>query len=235
MIIEFHSHVLPGVDDGSSSVEESIEMLHMEKQQGIQHVVATPHFYAHHDTPERFLARRDRAEQKLRSAMERYADMPTLSVGAEVYYFQGISDCDALFDLTIDRLGCILLEMPDSPWGESMFTEIDHIRSKQGILPIIAHIDRYIGPFRDYGIPKRLESLSVLVQANANFFIRKSTSAMALRMLRQGRIHILGSDCHNTSTRKPNLMDALAVINTKLGNSAIEEICMKQDEIMKRR
>ena len=53
--------------------------------------------------------------------------------------------------------------------------------------------------------------------------------------LRQGKIHILGSDCHNTSTRKPNLMDALAVINTKLGNSAIEEICMKQDEIMKRR
>ena len=46
MIVDFHSHVLPGIDDGSKSVEESLSMLRMEMSQGIRHVVATPHFYA---------------------------------------------------------------------------------------------------------------------------------------------------------------------------------------------
>ena len=61
-VIDFHSHVLPGIDDGSPSVEASVEMLRMEAEQGIRHVVATPHFYPRHDTPEHFLRRRAEAE-----------------------------------------------------------------------------------------------------------------------------------------------------------------------------
>ena len=56
--VDFHSHILPGVDDGSRSVEESLEMLRAVARQGIGTVVATPPFYANHDTPERFLRRR---------------------------------------------------------------------------------------------------------------------------------------------------------------------------------
>ena len=56
-IIDFHSHILPGVDDGSQSVQESLAMLKMEAEQGIQHVIATPHFYPKHDSPEHFLER----------------------------------------------------------------------------------------------------------------------------------------------------------------------------------
>ena len=62
---DFHSHILPEIDDGSSSVEESLAMLQAERDQGIQSVVATPHFYAHHDSPERFLKRRAAARQRL--------------------------------------------------------------------------------------------------------------------------------------------------------------------------
>ena len=50
-MVDFHSHILPGIDDGSASLEESIELLKREAEQGINHVVATPHFYAQHDTP----------------------------------------------------------------------------------------------------------------------------------------------------------------------------------------
>ena len=67
MVIDFHSHVLPGVDDGSASVAESISMLRLEVEQGIHHVVATPHFYARYDSPESFLKKRDAAEELLRS------------------------------------------------------------------------------------------------------------------------------------------------------------------------
>ena len=58
MIIDFHTHVLPAMDDGSRSVEESLQMLRMEAEQGIFHVVATPHFYPQYDNPEQFLRKR---------------------------------------------------------------------------------------------------------------------------------------------------------------------------------
>ena len=195
-IVDFHSHILPCVDDGSKSLEMSIEMLKMMAKQGVRHVVATPHFYPQSDTPERFLARRKEAEMALREEMRKYPDLPTLSFGAEVYYFPGLSDSDSVSELRIDGKRCIL----------------------------IAHIDRYIGRFRTYGIPRRLAQLPVLVQANAEFFLERSTASMALRMLKQGKIHLLGSDCHNLTTRKPNLGSAVALIQNQLGARAVAEI-----------
>ena len=79
-IIDFHSHILPGIDDGSASVAESIAMLRLEAEQGIRRVVATPHFYAAYDSPERFLEKRDRAEAALRAAMAQETDLPESSV-----------------------------------------------------------------------------------------------------------------------------------------------------------
>lgn len=224
MITDFHSHVLPCMDDGSASVEMSIAMLKAAAEQGIEHVIATPHFYARHNTPERFLEKRNHAEAILREEMQKHSGLPKLSVGAEVLFFSGISDCDSLKLLTIAEKDCILLEMVECPWGDYAFREIEQIREKQGLLPIIAHVDRYIGPWRDHGIPARLEKLPVMVQANADFFLRRSTASMAMRMLKQGRIHVLGSDCHNLTSRQQNLGEALQRIQKKLGQEAIEHI-----------
>ena len=221
---DFHSHVLPCLDDGSGSIEQSIAMLRAEAEQGITHVIATPHFYAYRTTPERFLENRKRAEEKLREEMEKHNGLPRLSVGAEVYFFQGISDCEALKLLTIAEKDCILLEMADSPWGEYAYREIQQIWEKQGLTPMIAHVDRYIGPWRDYGIPEHLAKLPVVVQANAEFFLRPATASMAMRMLKREQIHVLGSDCHNMTSRKPNLGAAMQRIEKKLGREVVERI-----------
>lgn len=234
MITDFHSHILPNIDDGSTSVEESIAMLRMEADQGVTHVVATPHFYANHDSPEGFLARRDRSEAALREEMEKHTGLPTLRVGAEVSFYQGISSSDALKSLVIDNTSCVLLEMPMCQWTSSMYREIEQIREKQDLLPVIAHIDRYISPLRDYGIPNRLSQLPVAVQANASFFLRISTSHLAMKMLRQDNIHVLGSDCHNLHHRSPNLGDAVERIRRRLGESAIENICCHESRILGR-
>lgn len=220
-IIDFHSHILPELDDGSTSVEESIAMLRMEAEQGIGHVIATPHFYARHDLPAEFLKKRTEAEARLRGEMAKQDGLPHLSMGAETYFFPGISDSDVLQELTIDKKACIILEMPPSPWTESMYKEIEGISVKQGITPIIAHIDRYIQPFRTHGIVERLTDLPVLVQANAGFFLRARTKRMALRLLRDDKIHLLGSDCHNLSSRPPNMGQALGVIEHQLGSEAL--------------
>ena len=224
MIIDFHSHILPGIDDGSAHVAQSIKMLHMEAEQGITHVVATPHFYARHNTPEAFLHQRDKAEAALREEMAKHSGLPQIHIGAEVSFFRGMADSEMLEQLVIRGTNYILVEMPMPPWDEAYYRELAAIWEKRKLTPIIAHIDRYIGPFRTRGIPQRLAELPVLVQANADFFRELGTASMALRMLRQGHIHLLGSDCHNTRSRKPNLGDAIQRIARKLGQEPLDRI-----------
>lgn len=223
-VVDFHSHILPGIDDGSFSLERSIDMLRMEAEQGVCRVVATPHFYAHHDSPEAFLTRRAEAEAALREALRNHPELPKLDVGAEVYYFNGISNADILPRLTIGDSRYVMIEMPMSHWTDRMYRELAEIRDKQGLIPIVAHVDRYISPFRSHHIPERLEELPVLIQANASFFVDRGTRRMALRMLCEGRIHLLGSDCHNLSDRAPNLGSAVALIQKHLGEDVLSRI-----------
>lgn len=230
-VVDFHTHILPGVDDGSASLEQSIAMLQKEKEQGIEHVIATPHFYAQHDKPEHFLRKRAEAEKLLRAEMAKHEGLPQLSIGAEVYYFNGIADSDVLSELTIDKKRFILIEMPMPPWSERVYRDLENIWIKQNLMPIVAHVDRYIEPFHTHKIPERLERLPVMVQANASFFLERSTKRMALRMLQQGRIHLLGSDCHDLSDRAPNLGEAVKVIRQKFGRDIISYINAHEDEV----
>ena len=223
-LTDFHSHILPGVDDGSGSVEESIAMLRMMADQGVSHVIATPHFYPNYDDPERFLSRRSRAFSALLEQMKGIPGLPDITLGAEVLFFRGMSESDLLPQLTIEKKRCILIEMPPPPWTDAMYRELEGIRTKQGIIPIIAHVDRYISPFRTHGIPGRLAQLPVLVQANAGFFLKPATASMALKLLKADQIQLLGSDCHNLTTRPPELGKAAARIVEKLGQETLDRI-----------
>jgi len=231
-IVDFHSHVLPGIDDGSKSVEQSLAMLRREVEQGINHVVATPHFYAAHDNPQHFLNARQTAECRLREAMASQEGMPELTVGAEVHYFPGMSDSEILPAMTIGKTPFILVEMPHGQWTDRMYRELSGIFDKQGLTPIIAHIDRYITAFRSFGIPQALAEQPVLVQANAEFFTDGFTRRKALAMLRRGDIHLLGSDCHNLSDRAPNLGEAVKLISKRLSREIIERIENCQNEVL---
>ena len=121
--------------------------------------------------------------------------------------------------------------MPPAPWSDSMYRELEHIWLHWGITPIIAHVDRYIRPFRTFGIPERLAELPVMVQANASFF-QQGTASMALRMLKKDQIQLLGSDCHNLTSRRPNLGNAVETIRRRLGQEAIDRICLAERKIL---
>ena len=223
-VVDFHTHVLPQIDDGSTSVEESLALLRMEAEQGVRRVVATPHFYAQVDAPKPFLERRAAALNRLREAISVYPELPQLSVGAEVHYFSGIGNADILPELAIDNGRYVLIEMPMAVWTERMYRDLEDIHENMGLTPVIAHVDRYIGPMKTHGIPERLMELPVLVQANASFFQRFSTKRMALRMLEKGQIHVLGSDCHNLQTRPVNIKQAVDLIERKLGWETVKRI-----------
>ena len=225
MFTDFHSHILPGIDDGSASVEESIKLLEISAEQGIERIVATPHFYANHDSPERFLERRAKAKALLEEAAKNREDLPKIEIGAEVHFFHGISDSEFLSDLTIINKRFILIEMPDSDWTEGMYSELKNIYYQRGITPIIAHMDRYISPFRTKKIPEKLSKLPVFVQANASFFLEGGlTSKLALKLLKEDKIQLLGSDCHNLTKRPPKLGPAAEIIEKKLGKEFLERI-----------
>lgn len=224
MIIDIHSHVLPKMDDGSSSLEESIELLKMEAQQGIDRVAATPHFYARYDRPDTFLARRKEAEMRLREEMQKHDDLPELLIGAEVLFFHGISQSDAISDLTIGANRCILLEMDGVLWNNSVFQELEDICRDRQMTPIIAHVERYISPMRANKHLSRLLELPVLIQCNASFFLDRRTKRMALRMLKNGQVHLLGSDCHSVAHRPPRLGAAVDLIAKELGQDALDPI-----------
>lgn len=223
-VIDFHSHILPGIDDGSKNTDQSLAMLQMQWQQGIREIVATPHFYPQHDRLESFLERRKESEAALREKIRGIPNIPQLHIGAEVHYFRGISDCEELPLLTIDGGQYILVEMPHGIWTEEMYHQLERIHTKRNLYPIIAHIDRYLGIFRAAKLLQRLEELPVLIQANAEFFLERKREKTAMRMLQDGKIHLLGSDCHNLNDRKPNLSEALQKIEKRLGASGMETI-----------
>ena len=232
MISDFHSHILPGIDDGSASADESLALLALEAQQGVPLVAATPHFYAHRDTMEDFLDRRATAADALRRGAGPDPDLPDILLGAEVYYFSGISRSEQIRHLALGDTGHILIEMPMGTWTDDMYRELARIPENLGLTPIIAHVDRYLGRFLDHGIPERLAQLPVLVQANGSFFLNRATAAKALRMLRQKQIHVLGSDCHNTAVRVPNLGPAAQRIRRELGPEAIAWIRKNERRIL---
>lgn len=231
-LIDFHTHILPGIDDGSANVAQSVEMLRMLSRQGIGHVVATPHFYPQQDSPERFLKRRERSYQRLYDKTSTQEGLPQIILGAEVYFFRGMSQSDQLERLTIEGNRCILIEMPRASWTEDMYRELEQIRMQRGIMPILAHVDRYLSPLNTCSVMRRLEELPVYVQANAEFFLKWSTTGVAMRLLQNDRIHLLGSDCHDTQHRKPNLDAAVQKIHAKLGDGVIRRMERHQKELL---
>lgn len=233
-IIDFHTHILPCVDDGSHSIEETAALLRLEAEQGISHVIATPHFYPQHDKPERFLQRRAAAAEQLAELLSQDPTLPRVTLGAEVHYFRGIGNTDVLPDFTVGSGRHVLIEMPSPPWTEVMYRDLENIYVKKNLVPIIAHIDRYIGPFRTFRIPEHLDELPVLVQANAEFFLQRTSCPMALKMLSAERIQLLGSDCHNLSSRKPNLGAAIELIQKRLGEDALVPILDVQRGILRK-
>lgn len=219
---DFHAHLLPALDDGSDSLETSLAMLEIWRSQGIDRVCATPHFYAERTTPEKFLRRRREALEALRAAMGTAEGSPALLCGAEVRFFDGISGAEALPSLCLEGTDLLLLEMPFTRWTERMLMEVGELRQR-GVRPVAAHLERYLDLNPRQTI-RRFLQMDVLIQCNAEFFLSRRTAGKALRMLREEKIHFLGSDAHNLRSRAPNLGPALALIERKLGPRALDRL-----------
>ncbi len=218
-MIDFHSHVLPDMDDGSKSVDESRLMLESLMQQGVKKVIATPHFYADEESVEAFLTRRNVAVHSLKKSIPRKLQ---LVAGAEVKYYSGISRLPELKKLRIEGSKLLLLEMPFAQWSDSEIKELIDISTQSNITLVLAHIERYLS-FQKKDVLLHLLAHDILFQANAGFFNHGIASFKAVRMLKKNQIHFIGSDCHNMTSRPPNIDNAVSFIKRTCGESFVKE------------
>ena len=209
---DIHCHILPGMDDGSRSTAESLSMLEASAAQGVGRIVATPHFYAGENSPEEFLVRREHAFARLKRVWR--PGLPEIRLGAEVCWFEGACRCEGLDSLRIEGTQLLLLEMPFARWTERMLREVRELQERPGVTVLLAHVERYLRG-QTPGVWDELLSWGVLNQCNAEFLLSWRTRRRAVRMLREGRIHFLGSDSHNMDARPPRLGQALEKLHEK--------------------
>lgn len=220
-MIDFHSHVLPQMDDGSSSVEESIAMLKASYNYGIDIMVATPHFRAQKENPDKFVQRRAEAFKKLPTNLD---GIPKIVLGAEVYYFDNMSHSDDVKKLRLEGTDYVLVEMPFVRWTDNIVKDVCNIKKRLGLTPYLAHIERYLKYQKGTDYIAQLRDSGVLIQSNASFFLEFSTGHKAMKMLKAGEINLLGSDTHNMTSRAPDLGPAFEKIEKKLGKEALDNV-----------
>ena len=220
-MIDWHSHVLPQMDDGSKSLEESLTLLNMLAKQGVSTVVATPHFYANDESLGSFLERRQQCYESLCAALP--SDSPNILLGAEVSYYSGISRMEGLSELCVEGTKLLLLEMPFAKWTEHTVREVRELAAQGVVTVILAHIERYID-MQDANVFSELREYGVIMQVNSSFFNRGSTKRRALKLLASGGIQLIGSDTHSVKTRPPTLDSAYNIIEKKFGKELIYEI-----------
>lgn len=216
-MIDFHSHILPHMDDGSKSVEESLKMLEMLSQQDVSRVIATPHFNANSETVRHFINRRTVSFENLKPHISQ--EHPEIFLGAEVKYYQGISRLENLRELCIEKSNILLLEMPSCKWSEYIVSELVDM-SGSGLNVVLAHVERYMF-FQSSAIMERLFHCGVYFQFNSEFFISRFSRRKAFKMMKNQMVGPIGSDCHNLESRPPNIGEAVELIEKKFGKSFV--------------
>jgi protein-tyrosine phosphatase len=220
-VIDWHCHILPGMDDGSHSAAESVSMINMQMSQGIDTVIATPHFYANDETVAAFLERRSKALALLKAEMSE--GLPEIRLGAEVRYYQGISRMENVESLRIEGSKLLLLEMPVSTWTEYMVKELIEMSGKNKIQIVLDHVERYFS-LQKLGVWESIFESGILPQANASFFTSLTSRRKAITLLKKGNLHCVGSDGHNMTSRPPQIEKAFAIIQKKLGEDYIHQM-----------
>lgn len=226
---DLHTHILPGVDDGAQTVDEALALLQIQAQQGVDTVALTPHFYGRRESPESFLARREAAWQQLLEATAGL-QCPRLLLGAEVAWMPDMAQWSELEALCYQGTSVLLVELPMAPWTDSVFRALNSLEGRRGVIPMIAHIDRYFYCQKKKDIDRLLE-MGYPVQISAEALLRFYTRKRALDLL-ENYDGLLISDCHNLSDRKPNIERAIRIAGKKLGNRFAEEIATLSDEIL---
>lgn len=222
-MIEIHSHILPGVDDGAVSNEEALEMAHQAVEQGITHILATPHHGdGAYETPRSVVLE---ATLKLNELCKQHEVPITICEGQEIrVHPELIDEYEQNQLVTLAGSRYILLELP-AGYVPVYLEELIYEFIIRGIVPVIAHPERnkeivstpaILNTFTEQGALCQLTSHSLM-----GYFGRK-IQKLSLQLCRSGMIHFVSSDAHNCTDRAFALREAYRTIAKSLGDEVVE-------------
>lgn len=233
-LFDLHCHVLPGIDDGCNSCEQAAQLLCESKKQGVAGMIVTPHYYPN-ESVESFIERRHRSYLSLKNyVLENNVSTPVICTGCEVCFRDGISRETDLYKLCFGMSDYILIELPFSKWDSNVIRELREIRYVRGLIPIVAHIERYMH-FQSKKTLKELFEMDILIQMNGEYLLDSKTETKAKKLLQSGVVQVLGSDCHNLTSRPQVLKSAVHTMEKlNIQQNVIKDILQTNKKIFYR-
>jgi len=188
-VIDIHSHVLPGVDDGSANIETSVAVLERFAQQGLEVLVCTPHLQA----SGAHLAPYERHQAILAELVAVAPGKPELRLGWEIMLDRPGCDLSSA-TLSLGGAKAVLVEFPRAHLPVGTTEELDRIR-RSGVVPVVAHPERYYGCTLD--IVRAWRDAGAVIQTDATMLLaRGPMTELAKSLLGAGLIDCLASDNH---------------------------------------
>ena len=207
-ITDMHCHILPGLDDGSRSMEETMEALREASRQGITSVIATPHYYPGRYEPDAGEVLHAWRQVKQRIRLERIP--VTLYPGQECFYYSGlVEQLEEGEVLTLAGSLYVLVEFdPDSPYLQLVqgLTALQ----QSGYYPILAHFERY-RCLRDLERLYELRQRGILLQMNFDALLLRDSVFHRnpwRQLAAEGLADFFGSDCHGMEFRPYRVQEA---------------------------
>lgn len=217
-----HCHILPGMDDGSPDINTSIQMLYRQREQGVEIICGTSHYYAFESSITAFCERRAVAVQKLTEAMPE--GLPRIIPAAEVAYFSGIGEHPDVERLCVQGSKTLMLEMPFSEWNDFQVEEVAALVLDRGFRVVLVHPERFCTSKDNRKKLRQMEELPVALQVNTGTLLHWRRRQLGLELLREAPIPLLASDCHNLTSRIPNLQEGRKIVERKLGASFLYQM-----------
>ena len=207
--IDIHSHILPNVDDGANSIEESIELLKQEKANGVDAVICTPHFYPEIFSLDEHLKNSADAFNSLKEAA-RGLDLPELFLGHEVQSYPKIASCSSLEHCTLGNSYYLLLELPFlTAIPKETIDEIIRLTDGLGFRIILAHIERYSNDRIYKKLINLVKNDVVLAQVNAESLFIPRFRKPVEKLLKANLISFVASDAHSPAERPVRIREFL--------------------------
>ncbi|MBQ9420418.1 MAG: protein tyrosine phosphatase [Lachnospiraceae bacterium] len=225
-VIDIHCHVIPGVDDGSSSMEESVSLLKAAYQQGVRSVIATPHYSRRSQNVDRHAQQEQlRTELELRARAE-IDPAFRVYLGQEAYYHVDLPErIRDGFGWPMAGSRYLLIEFDTRSDYETIFRGLRSVRN-EGYTPILAHIERFPSIRRKGGIDE-IRSLGVKMQMNYESLegsIFSGEVRWCRDQVRNGVVDVMGSDMHRLDFRPPNITGGLGWMRKHLSEDEFQRL-----------
>ncbi len=230
-MIDLHSHILPGIDDGAKTLEMSLEMARIAVADGIHTMACTPHIYPGmymNDGPGI-----ERARLTLQAELDQAGIPLRLVTGADVHLVPGLLPQIKSGQVpTLNGSRYLLLEPPHTA-APPRFEDAVFKLVASGYTPVITHPERLTWVEGHYPVFRRLVQQGAWMQVTAGALtgmFGKRPQYWGERFLGDGLTHVLATDAHSTGRRLPRLSEGLAVARRLLGEEEARKLVLDRPQ-----